>query len=266
MRFRSFADALRRGRPILLDGGMGTTMRSLGLTATEAHEAFLSAGAEIITADTVSLASVLVEEADDKTLSETKKRVQTALDARGRYCARYPERNIWVAGSIGPLPAGFEERLPEALATYRLVMEAIVSAGADILLVETATSPEIARMALRAAREVAPDHPAILSAWLPEGYPSALPAQFGRIAREEGAVAAGLNCIPASVSMISALRSLTGESRLPAVFYPSVPADWSPEAFVDFIAKGFEIDPPAIIGGCCGATPAHIAALMDAFS
>lgn len=266
MSFRSFADALWRGRPILLDGGTGTTMRSLGLTATEAHEAFLSAGAEIITADTVSLASALAEGADDKTLSETKKRVQTALYARGRYCARYPERNIWVAGSIGPLSAGFEGRLPEALATYRLVVEAIVSAGADLLLVETATSPEIARMALRAAREVAPDHPAILSAWLPAGYPSALPAQFGRIAREEGAVAAGLNCVAPYESILSALESVQSHSGLPTVFYPSVPAECGPEAFADFMATGFEIDPPAIIGGCCGATPAHIAALMDAFS
>jgi len=42
----SLIEALGSGRPLLLDGGMGTTMREQSLTASEAHEAFLAAGAE----------------------------------------------------------------------------------------------------------------------------------------------------------------------------------------------------------------------------
>lgn len=189
--------------------------------------------------------------------------MQTALDARSRYLTSHPGRPIRVAGSVGPLPAGFESRLPDALSIYRRMADALASAGADIILIETATNPEVVRMALRAAREVAPGLPAILSAWLPEGYQRGLPVQFGRVAREEGAVAAGLNCVPPTPAMLEALTLLQAQSGLPGVFYPSIPAGFSPEAFSEFISSAFHRLPtsPAILGGCCGASPAHISSL-----
>lgn len=256
-------EALGSGRPLLLDGGMGTTMREQSLTASEVHEAFLAAGAEIITADTVAFASALTGEKTRQMLAEVRVRVQTALDARSRYLTSHPGRPIRVAGSVGPLPAGFESRLPDALSIYRRMADALASAGADIILIETATNPEVVRMALRAAREVAPGLPAILSAWLPEGYQRGLPVQFGRVAREEGAVAAGLNCVPPTPAMLEALTLLQAQSGLPGVFYPSIPAGFSPEAFSEFISSAFHRLPtsPAILGGCCGASPAHISSL-----
>lgn len=259
----SLIEALGSGRPLLLDGGMGTTMREQSLTASEAHEAFLAAGAEIITADTVVFASALTGEKTRQMLAEVRRRVQAALDARSRYLTTHPERPIRVAGSVGPLPAGFESRLPDALSIYRRMADALASAGVDIILIETATTPEVARMALRAAREVAPGLPAILSAWLPEGYQRGLPVQFGRVARAEGAVAAGLNCVPPTPAMLEALTLLQAQSGLPGVFYPSIPAGFSPEAFSEFISSAFHRLPtsPAILGGCCGASPAHISSL-----
>lgn len=256
-------EALGSGRPLLLDGGMGTTMREQSLTASEVHEAFLAAGAEIITADTVAFASALTGEKTRQMLAEVRVRVQTALDARSRYLTSHPGRPIRVAGSVGPLPAGFESRLPDALSIYRRMADTLASAGADIILIETATNPEVVRMALRAAREVAPGLPAILSAWLPEGYQRGLPVQFGRVAREEGAVAAGLNCVPPTPAMLEALTLLQAQSGLPGVFYPSIPAGFSPEAFSEFISSAFHRLPtsPAILGGCCGASPAHISSL-----
>lgn len=259
----SLIEALGSGRPLVLDGGMGTTTREQSLTASEAHEAFLAAGAEIITADTVVYASALTGEKTRQMLAEVRRRVQAALDARSRYLTNHPERPIRVAGSVGPLPAGFESRLPDALSIYRRMADALASAGVDIILIETATTPEVARMALRAAREVAPGLPAILSAWLPEGYQRGLPVQFGRVARAEGAVAAGLNCVPPTPAMLEALTLLQAQSGLPGVFYPSIPAGFSPEAFSEFISSAFHRlpTPPAILGGCCGASPAHISSL-----
>jgi 5-methyltetrahydrofolate--homocysteine methyltransferase len=258
----SLIEALGSGRPLLLDGGMGTTMREQSLTASEAHEAFLAAGAEIITADTVAFATALTGEKTRQMLAEVRGCVQAALDARSSYLTNHPGRPIRVAGSVGPLPAGFESRLPDALSIYRRMADALASAGADIILIETATNPEVARMALRAAREVAPGLPAILSAWLPEGYQRGLPVQFGRVAREEGAGAAGLNCVPPTPAMLEALTLLQAQSGLPGVFYPSIPAGFSPEAFSEFISSAFHRLPtPAILGGCCGASPAHLSSL-----
>lgn len=259
----SLIEAMGSGRPLLLDGGMGTTMREQSLTALEVHEAFLAAGAEIITADTVAFASALTGEKTRQMLAEVRVRVQTALDARSRYLTSNPGRPIRVAGSVGPLPAGFESRLPDALSIYRRMADTLASAGADIILIETATNPEVVRMALRAAREVAPGRPAILSAWLPEGYQRSLPVQFGRVAHEEGAVAAGLNCVPPTPAMLEALTLLQAQSGLPGVFYPSIPVGFSPEAFSEFISSAFHRLPtsPAILGGCCGASPAHISSL-----
>lgn len=271
----SLIEALRRGSPVLLDGGMGTTMREQSLTASEAHTAFLAAGAEIITADTVAFASALTGEKTRQMLTEVRGRVQTALDARSRYLTSHPCRPIWVAGSIGPLPAGYESRLPDALLIYRRMADALASAGADILLIETATDPDVARMALRAAREVAPGLPAILSAWLPAESSSLFPARiraesalsilplYGAVAREEGAVAAGLNCVPPTPAMLAALTLLQAQSDLPGVFYPSIPAGFPPAAFSAFISSAFYrlSVPPAILGGCCGASPAYISSL-----
>lgn len=259
----SLIEALGSGRPLLLDGGMGTTMREQSLTASETHEAFLAAGAEIITADTVAFASALTGEKTRQMLAEVRGCVQAALDARSSYLTNHPGRPIRVAGSVGPLPAGFESRLPDTLSIYRRMADALASAGADIILIETATNPEVARMALRAAREVAPGLPAILSAWLPEGYQRCLPVQFGRVAREEGAGAAGLNCVPPTPAMLEALTLLQAQSGLPGVFYPSIPAGFSPEAFSEFISSAFHRlpTPPAILGGCCGASPAHLSSL-----
>ena len=208
-------------------------------------------------------------------LAEIRGRVQAALDARSRYLTNHPGRPIWVAGSIGPLPAGFESRLPDALSIYRRMADALASAGADIILIETATNPEVARMALRAAREVAPGLAAILSAWLPAeslsyslaptcaGSSGFSPALYGAVAREEGAVAAGLNCVPPDAAMLEALTLVQAQSGLPGVFYPSIPAGFSPETFSEFISYAFNRlpSPPAILGGCCGASPVYISAL-----
>lgn len=68
----SLIEALGSGRPLLLDGGMGTTMREQSLTASEAHEAFLAAGAEIITADTVAFATALTGEKTRQMLAEVE--------------------------------------------------------------------------------------------------------------------------------------------------------------------------------------------------
>lgn len=275
MNCSSMIEALGSGRPLLLDGGMGTTMCEQSLTASEAHEAFLAAGAEIITADTVAIASALTGEKTRQMLAEIRGRVQAALDARSRYLTNHPGRPIWVAGSIGPLPAGFESRLPDALSIYRRMADALASAGADIILIETATNPEVARMALRAAREVAPGLAAILSAWLPAeslsyslaptcaGSSGFSPALYGAVAREEGAVAAGLNCVPPDAAMLEALTLVQAQSGLPGVFYPSIPAGFSPETFSEFISYAFNRlpSPPAILGGCCGASPVYISAL-----
>lgn len=125
----SLIEALGSGRPLLLDGGMGTTMREQSLTASEAHEAFLAAGAEIITADTVVFATALTGEKTRQMLAEVRGCVQAALDARSSYLTNHPGRPIRVAGSVGPLPAGFESRLPDALSIYRRMADALASAA-----------------------------------------------------------------------------------------------------------------------------------------
>lgn len=100
MNCSSMIEALGSGRPLLLDGGMGTTMCEQSLTASEAHEAFLAAGAEIITADTVAIASALTGEKTRQMLAEIRGRVQAALDARSRYLTNHPGAlSGWLAAS-----------------------------------------------------------------------------------------------------------------------------------------------------------------------
>ena len=76
-------------------------------------------------------------------------------------------------------------------------------------------------------------------------------------------VAAGLNCVPPDAAMLEALTLVQAQSGLPGVFYPSIPAGFSPETFSEFISYAFNRlpSPPAILGGCCGASPVYISAL-----
>lgn len=193
------------------------------------HMAYLRSGADIITTTTLCCRSPLQ--------AETAARI-------ARRCADAAPGPRFVAGSLGP---GFYSR-----DTAR----ALIRGGADFLLFETITSAACVAQAAEAARSLGP---AVYCA-TPTASGALLSGDcieaFLRACEAAGAVAAGLNCgcgAEALAALIPKMRSLT---VLPLIAYPSVKPD---ERLADILAPYF--GQLAVAGGCCGSTPAHIAAL-----
>ena len=115
-------------------------------------------------------------------------------------------------------------------------------AGADAIWLETATSPEEARSAVAVA-QAATTLPIVLTS-----------ASFAAIVAPAGTAAAGFNCSPWPRTAAALRLPSLG---VPFVFKPDA-AGLLPEPWADLVAGSGA----HLVGGCCGATPAHTAALQ----
>lgn len=201
-----------------------------------------------------------------------------------------------VAGSVGPLgiPVGglgpMDRRKMRAL--FREQMEALLAGGVDLFIIETMADPAEASEAIRAAREISKLPVVVQFAFWPDGAPRSLPGLGSgvRLATASGhppqVVAAvlnqldptdypdvvGVNCGSGPVYVLEALKLLqehvafpTMWSAMPNAGLPSyvdgrVLYSATPDYFAGMM-DGFINRGVRLIGGCCGTTPGHIAAM-----
>jgi 5-methyltetrahydrofolate--homocysteine methyltransferase len=157
-------------------------------------------------------------------------------------------------------------------------MNALTGAGVDCIVVETMTDLLEAQLAVRAAREVAPATPVLATMTFdptPRGYftimgVSVAAATAGLTAA--GADAVGSNCGNGIEHMVAIAREfrrhtqgplvIQANAGLPRIVGGQTVYDETPEFMADrareLLALGV-----SIIGGCCGTTPAHVAALRS---
>ena len=280
------------GRPLIADGAMGTMLvaRSVPVDANldrqnldrpdlvaAIHRDYLQAGADLIEANTFGANRYKLAEAG---LRERLAEIIRAGVSLARREADAAGRPVLVAGSIGPLgvrlaPYG---RVKEeaAAAAFREQAEALLAAGADLILVETLSDVREAVIALHAARAAGAAVVGVSLTFSRDGLTllGDSPAEAARILAAEGADLIGVNCS----SGPSQVLRLMGEMRAaaPAARFSAMPnAGWpetvggrilypaSAEYFgryaADFAAAG-----AALIGGCCGTTPEHITAMHRA--
>jgi methionine synthase I (cobalamin-dependent) len=181
--------------------------------------------------------------------------------------------DVYVAGSVGPLGITGEEAARRGIdraSCFREQIGALLEGGVDLVFFETFTDLDEMTIALLAKKELG-DVPEICSfACATDGRLScgvSLPDAFTKV-RGMGAKIVGVNCMNDPGGMIQLLRNVPGEQLL-AVFpsagnpkeqggrwvYNSGPDSFT-EAADEMIARGARL-----LGGCCGTTPAHIAAL-----
>jgi S-methylmethionine-dependent homocysteine/selenocysteine methylase len=261
---------------IVLDGATGTMLgeRARGRLFSAAalldepgresilaiHRAYVAAGAQVVTANSFRTGPRAAGER-----WHTLTRAAVAL-------AR--ESGAMVAGSIAPAADCYRPELrppPEvALREHGRLALALAAHGCDLLLVETVAAADEGLAAVEAA--VATGLPVWVSAMaLPSGTMRSGDdlAAFFRGARERGACAALLNCIPSDG--VDLALDAAKESGLPFGAYAHMgevdPASgWpptpvlSPEEYAARAARWLERG-ATIVGGCCGTTPAHIEAL-----
>ena len=283
---RSELAAFLTERPRVGDGALGTALYAVGIAARRSfedlnrsdpdrvravHTAHLAAGAEAITTNTFGANRWKLGR--HGLASEVAK-----INAAGVRVARSSARpgNV-VFGSVGPsgeVVGPFDEdKAPAFAAGFREQIVALVESGVDAILIETFTSLAEARLALSAAREVAPDMGVIVLMTFSEQattlFGVAADQAAGTLARD-GADAVGSNCGVGPDTTLIALERMRDAVSLPLVAQPNagIPEriegrflyPSSPD-YVAHYAKRYLRLGVSLIGGCCGTGAEHVGAV-----
>jgi 5-methyltetrahydrofolate--homocysteine methyltransferase len=185
-----------------------------------------------------------------------------------------------VVGSCGPsgrLLEPYGDTSPDAMAeSFRRQIAALIGAGVDAVCVETMTDLAEAEVAIRAAKAVSPTTPVLATMTFdptPRGYHTVMGVSVEAAARglaAAGADAVGSNCGNGIEHMVAIAREFRRHTTLPLVIQANAGLprsahgktvyDETPEFMADKARELLAIG-VGVIGGCCGTTPAHIAAL-----
>ena len=282
-----FLERLSSGPPLVADGGMGALLsgavpglrcpEEANLRAPESvvavHAGYIAAGAELIETNTFGanrrkLGRVLLEDAFEEINSAGVRLAREAREVAGR--------DVFIAGSIGPLGELEVFDLSEHGPLYAGQASVLEGRGVDLFMVETFFDLDELVVAVEAVRSV-----------------SSLPIVALLTFDDEAEVTGGVDAAAAAPRLTSldvaaigtnhgagptvALRALRGmrDTGLPLaalpniglaslaggrVVYPHSTPDYFAEFAVQAVALGARI-----VGGCCGTTPAQIQAIRDAF-
>ncbi|HEX6330179.1 MAG TPA: homocysteine S-methyltransferase [Actinomycetota bacterium] len=299
-----FDPILTEGRPVLLDGGMGTELDRRGANLRDplwsakvllespelirqVHAAYFSAGADVaISASYQASFEGLAARGlgPDRAAGVLRRSVDLAREAASEAGGRR-----LVAASVGPYGAvlgngaeytgDYDRGEDELVEFHGPRFEALAEARPDVFAVETIPSIVEARSLVRALDRVS-HLPAWISfscrdgAHLCDGTPFRDAVEVA--ASAPNVVAVGVNCTsPLHVTPL--IEIAAASTHLPVVCYPNRGAFWDP------IRKSW-VDPPrqdarpplrptewrtagaAVIGGCCGTTPEDIAAMASALA
>ena len=264
-------------RPLLFDGGMGTYYKAkpgqeceqANLTDPDGilavHRAYLAAGADAIKTNTFSLPRLAAAQQPGwEQLADAG--WQLAAKAAG-------ETGAAVFADLGPAPD--TENLP-AEQVYLAVAKRFALLGARNFLFETLSAEGGVLEAIRALKQTVPEAFVLVSfAVLPDGYTreGRYCAELVRRMAQSGVVdAVGLNCVSAPGAMRALVQQL-GDAGLPLSVMPNagypvvaraqVRYQGKPEYFARELSR-LAAEGVRILGGCCGTTPQHIAALRTA--
>lgn len=266
---------LLQTHPLLFDGAMGTYYKAApGVECEQAnltdpagvlavHREYLAAGADAVKTNTFSLPRLAAAHTPGwEQLAQAG--WQLAVQAAG-------ETGAAVFADLGPAPD--TEAVP-AGQVYTAVAKQFMALGARNFLFETLSSDAGLLDAVGAIKAEVPDAFVLVSfAVLPDGYTreGMYCKDLARRMQESGIVdAVGLNCVSAPGAMRTLAKQLGGTlplSVMPNAGYPvvtrtQVKYQGRPEYFARELGRLAAEGTVQILGGCCGTTPAHIAALQ----
>jgi 5-methyltetrahydrofolate--homocysteine methyltransferase len=284
-----FRSRLTASQPLFADGAWGSMLVARGLPRGDAPESwtierpdvlceiatdYLAAGARILTTNTLG--------ATPLRLAPGLARRATELNTRAvELVRRVAAGRAWVAGSVGPtgrLLAPFGDLQPDAAyAAFAAQVTALARAGADLIAIETMVDLTEATMAVRAARTVArlPIVATMTFDVTARGVCTAMGVSVEQAARAleaAGADVVGASCGNGAAAMLPVAREFVAHARVPIAIRPNAGAPLhghdvagyveEPEEFAA-AAAGLRLPGIAILGGCCGTTPAHIRLLAE---
>ncbi len=287
-------DALLAEKGVLLaDGATGTNLFAMGLESGNApelwneehpdriarlHQGFVDAGADIILTNSFggTRQRLKLHHAQDRVFELNKKAAEIA-----RAVADKAGRKVIVAGSVGPtgellVPLG-AMTYDEAVAAFAEQLEGLKAGGADVAWIETMSAPDEIRAAAEAAIKVG------LPYTFTGSFDTAGRTMMGLLPKDihgvadgiaEPPVAVGANCGVGASDILATLLDMSearpdatvivkGNCGIPEFRGTEIHYSGTPELMGDYVRLA--IDGGAkIIGGCCGTSFQHLAAMRQA--
>jgi methionine synthase I (cobalamin-dependent) len=272
---------LAEGRPLLADGATGTNLFAMGLTSGDSpelwnaehpdrieslHRAFVDAGSDIILTNSfgANRRRLMLHKLEGRTRELNRLAAEIA-----RKVADSAGRPVVVAGSVGPTGDLLAPLGPlsedEAVEIFIEQIEGLREGGADVAWIETMSAPALAASKC--------GMPYTLTASFDTAGRTMMgvaPAAFSELveALNPAPVAYGANCGVGASDLLAAILGMKPGAPLIAKANAGVP-QWhgaeihysgTPELMEKYAALAADAG-ARIVGGCCGNTPAHVAAM-----
>lgn len=282
----SFKDLLGK-QMLFFDGATGTQLQARGLQAGElperwnfthpeiieaVHKDYLAAGANILKTNTFGANPIKLAETD----LDCKATITAAVTIAKKACAGAIDKFVALdLGPTGKLLAPYGD-LPfeKAVAAYGEMVRYGVEAGADLILIETMSDTYEIKAAILGAKENC-DLPVCVTLTFDEDgklLTGATVEAAALMCEGLGVDAIGFNCGLGPVQVAKLVPQMLQATKLPLIVNPNagLPVqrdgktcfDITPEEYADLMYALACADAPSIMGGCCGTTPAHIAAMI----
>ena len=254
------------------------------------HEEYLEAGADIVETNTFSATTIAqAEHKCEHLVKELNIRsAQLAKEACAKYTAMDPSKPRFVAGAIGPMnktaslspdvndPGYRAVTFDQLVVAYKQQVEALLEGGVDLLLVETIFDTLNAKAAFYAIDEVFEEKgvrlPIMCSVTITDASGRTLSGQtidaFLISMAHVKLFSMGLNCALGAAQMRPYLEAIADQANCRVSVYPNagLPDQMgeyreSPEVTAKLVGEFMSQGWLNVVGGCCGTTPEHIAAL-----
>jgi len=282
--------------PLLADGAMGTMLYAGGVSSDQCfdaanldnpalvrgvHQAYLAAGAELIETNTFGANGLKLALHG---LAERTAEINVAGAALAREAVKTGApagRRVWIAGSIGPLgrpmaPLG-KVRPEEAAAIFGAQARALADGGVDVLILETFVDLTELIAAIQGVQRVTEVPLVAQMTFTPDGRTLLGYAPEEVVTRLEplGVAVIGANCSVGPAGIVEVLERMAAVSRTPLSAMPNaglpsyVGGRYAYVASPAYMAEHAQVLVEmgvAVVGGCCGTTPEHVAAMRAAIA
>ena len=280
-------------RTLLADGAMGTMLHARGISfdkcfdelnltnpaaVADIHREYIEAGAELVITNTFGANRYKLTKHG---LQDDVAEINRAGVELAKRVVAASFKDVLIAGDVGPLgvriaPYG-RVKLEEAREAFKEQIQSLADAGVDLMVIETMSDLYEIQEAIKAAKEVA-SLPVIASVTFTRDDRTLLgddPVKVAHRIAAAGADVIGVNCSGGPSQLLRILKQMR-QAEPGAKFWVKPNAGWPEQvsgrimypADADYFgeyALQFREAGANIVGGCCGTTPQHIAAMKKSF-